>query len=183
LNDGTLLYLATDTDRSGPWIYALDLERRTSRRISTGLEQYTSLSASADGRRLVATISRSMEQLWRVPIADHLVDESSATPLSLPTGGGLSPRLGLGYIIYRSPKAGSDALWKLTGSAAAAQLWSITNGRTLTERVRSGWQKSSTCGEPLHGHRMVDLWPSRPIGMVSRTCSGSPSVADRRCRS
>ena len=71
LKNRTLMYLATDHDGSGPWIYALDVNRRTPHRISTGLEQYTSLSASADGQRLVATVSRSVERLWRVPIADR----------------------------------------------------------------------------------------------------------------
>ena len=55
LDNRTLLYLATADDGSGPWIHALDVERRVTRRISTGVEEYESLAASADGRRLVAT--------------------------------------------------------------------------------------------------------------------------------
>src|SRR4030095_7940075 len=131
LNASTLLYLATDSDGSGPWIYALDLNRRTSRRISTGLEQYTSLSASADGRRIVATVSRSTEQLWRVPIEDRVVDESRAIPMSLPTASGLSPRVGPGYVIYRAPKTGRDVLWKVAGDAPAMELWNGVNGRVI----------------------------------------------------
>ncbi len=76
LNNRTLLYLATDDDGFGPWIYAMDLERRVPRRISTGVEPYTSLAASVDGRRLVATLSRSTTSLWRVPIGNREVDES-----------------------------------------------------------------------------------------------------------
>ena len=68
LDERTLLYLATDGDGSGPWIYAMDVERRVPHRISTGIEEYTSLAASADGRRLVATRSRSTAGLWRVSI-------------------------------------------------------------------------------------------------------------------
>ena len=85
LGNRTLLYLATDDDGSGPWIYAMDVERRVPHRISTGVEEYMSLAASADGRRLVATVSRSRAGLWRVPIADRVIDESDATPISLPT--------------------------------------------------------------------------------------------------
>ena len=85
LDDRTLLYLATDDDGSGPWIYAMDVERRVPHRIFTGVEPFTSLAASADGRRLVATVSRSTARLWRVPIADRVIDESGATPISLPT--------------------------------------------------------------------------------------------------
>ena len=36
LGNRTLLYLATDDDGSGPWIYAMDVERRVPHRISTG---------------------------------------------------------------------------------------------------------------------------------------------------
>ena len=59
LGDRTLLYLATDEDGSGPWIYAMDVDRRVPHRISTGVEPYVSLAASADGRRVAATVSRS----------------------------------------------------------------------------------------------------------------------------
>jgi len=131
LDNRTLLYLATDADGSGPRIYALDVNRRVPRRISTGLEQYTSLSASADGRRLVATLSRSTERLWRVPIADHVVDESHATAIPLPTGGGLSPRTGPAGIIYRAPTAGRDGLWKLGAEGAPTELWNGGNGRAV----------------------------------------------------
>ena len=129
LGNRTLLYLATDDDGSGPWIYAMDVERRVPHRISTGVEEYTSLAASADGRRLVATVSRSRAGLWRVPIADRVIDESGATPISLPTARGLSPRVGPGYIIYRAPKAGTDGLWKLADGGTSTELWNGLEGR------------------------------------------------------
>jgi Tol biopolymer transport system component len=131
LDDRTLLYLATDDDRSGPWIYAMDIQRRVPHRISRGVEEYVSLAASADRRRLVATVSRSTAGLWRVPIGDRVIDESGATPISLPTGRGLSPRVGPGYIIYRAPKAGTDALWKIADGGAATELWNGLAGRVL----------------------------------------------------
>ena len=130
LGNRTLLYLATDDDGSGPWIYAMDVERRVPHRISTGVEEYMSLAASADGRRLVATVSRSTAGLWRVPIADRVIDESGATPISLPTARGLSPRVGRGYIIYRAPKAGTDGLLKLA-DGTSTELWSGVDGRAL----------------------------------------------------
>ena len=85
LNDRTLLYLATDDEGYGPWIHAMDVDRRIPHRIFTGVDPLTSLAASADGRRLVATVSRTTARLWRVPIADRVMEESDATPLSLPT--------------------------------------------------------------------------------------------------
>ena len=40
IDDGTLLYRATAEDGSGPWLYALDVERRATHRVSLGVEQY-----------------------------------------------------------------------------------------------------------------------------------------------
>jgi Tol biopolymer transport system component len=131
LGNRTLLYLTTDENGSGPWIYAMDVERRVPHRISTGVEEFMSLDASADGRRLVATVSRSTAGLWRVPIGDRVIDESGATAISLPTGRGLSPRVGPGYIIYRAPKAGNDGLWKLPTAGAPAELWTGLDGRAV----------------------------------------------------
>jgi Tol biopolymer transport system component len=130
LGNRTLLYLATDDEGSGPWIYAMDVERRVPHRISTGAEEYLSLAASADGRRLVATVSRSTAGLWRIPITDGVINEADATPISLPTARGLSPRVGRGYIIYRAPKAGRDGLMKLV-DGTSTELWSGADGRAL----------------------------------------------------
>jgi serine/threonine protein kinase/Tol biopolymer transport system component len=130
LDDRTLLYLASDDDGSGPWIFAMDLERRVPHRISSGIEEYTSLAASADGRRLVATVSRSTAGLWRVPIGDGVSEGSGAFPVALPTGRGLSPRVGPHYLVYRAPKAGTDALWKI-GPGTSIELWSGLEGRVL----------------------------------------------------
>jgi Tol biopolymer transport system component len=131
LNDRTLLYLATDDEGYGPWIYAMDVERRIPHRIFAGADPYTSLAVSADGRRLVATVSRSTARLWRVPLADRLMEESDAAPLSLPTASGQSPRIKPGYLIYRGQKSGRDGLWKLSGDGAATELWSGVNGRVI----------------------------------------------------
>ncbi|HZM61421.1 MAG TPA: protein kinase [Vicinamibacterales bacterium] len=131
LDDRTLLYLATDTDGFGPWIYAMDVKRRIPHRISTGVEPYTSLAASADGRRLVATtLSRSTTSLWRVPVEGREV--AAATPIRLPTTGGLSPRRGDGYIVYRALQAGTDGLWKLLDTGEATALWNGLEGRVVS---------------------------------------------------
>ena len=83
-----------------------------------------------DGRRIVATVSRSTAGLWRVPIGSRMIDESGATPLSLPTTRGLSPRAGHGYIIYRAPKAGTDGLVKIA-AGTSTELWTGVEGRPL----------------------------------------------------
>ena len=131
LSNRTLLYLATDEDGAGPRIYAMDVERRVPHRVSTGVEQYVSLAASADGRRVAATVSRSTAQLWRVPIRDGATGKSDAAAISLPGGHGLSPRAGPGFVVYRAPKAGVDSLWKVADGGAPTELWKGVDGRAL----------------------------------------------------
>ena len=67
-----LLYVAPAADRSGPWLWALDIDARTSHRVSAGLEQYRSVSATSDGRRVVATVANPTANLWSVPILDRV---------------------------------------------------------------------------------------------------------------
>ena len=125
-----LFYIARGDDGTGPWLYGMDVERRLPHRISLGVEQYTSIAASADGRRLVATVSNPDTGLWRVPISDRTVEESAARRIALPTARGLSPRIGPGYMLYLSSKGGNDEIWKF-GDATAVELWSGSLGRVL----------------------------------------------------
>jgi serine/threonine protein kinase len=57
IGDRTLLYVAPAPDRSGPWLWALDVPSRRTHRLVSGLDQYRSVSASRDGRRIVATVA------------------------------------------------------------------------------------------------------------------------------
>src|SRR6266542_2336760 len=129
LDARTLLYLAVDADGSGPWLYSLNVDHRQPRRVSFGLERYTSLAASADGRRLVATLASAKNTFWRFPITDKPV-ESAGTRISLTTGSGSSPRLGADYLLYVSSKGESDVIWKLQGDAAT-ELWSAPQTRII----------------------------------------------------
>ena len=79
---------------------------------------------------LVATVSRSTAGLWRVPIADHVIDESGATPICAPDRARPVAAGGAGFIVYRAPKAGTDGLWKLA-DGASTELWSGVEGRVL----------------------------------------------------
>jgi len=130
LNDRTLMYLASDTDGSGPWLYSLDVEKRLPHRVTGALDRYTSLAASADGRRLVATLANPKGTLWRLPLADTAADAPKATPISLTTGRGFSPRIGSGYLLYVSSKAESDGIWKLSGGTAT-ELWTAPGARVV----------------------------------------------------
>jgi Tol biopolymer transport system component len=128
----TLLYLAAADDGSGPWIHALDVERLVSERMGGGVEVYTSLDASADGRRLVATVSRSTAGLWRAPLEVTPVTEPGASRMTIPTARGLSPRAGPGFVLYRATTAGGDGIWKVATGEPAVELWSGRDGRVVS---------------------------------------------------
>ena len=130
LDRRTLMYLATDPDGSGPWLYSVDVERRIPHRLASGLDRYTSLAATADGRRLVVTRASPKRTLWRLPITDSPGDVSAATRISLTTSTGFSPRLGPDYLLYVSATGTSDSIWKLA-NGAATELWSGSGARVF----------------------------------------------------
>jgi Tol biopolymer transport system component len=131
LDERTLLYLATSADGLGPWVYALDLDSRTTRRVKSASNAYTSLAATDDGRRLVVTESRPTASLWSVRLADGIADAKAVTQIPIRTQRGVAPRLGPDSLLYRAPKAGTDAIWKHEGSADTHELWSGEEGRVI----------------------------------------------------
>jgi Tol biopolymer transport system component len=122
LNRRTLLYLANDPDGSGPWLYSMDVESRIPHRLTFGLDRYTSLAASADGRRLAVTLATPKSTLWRVRLADSAVAASPNGRVQLTTGTGFSPRLGPDYLLYVSATGTSDSIWKLANETST-ELW------------------------------------------------------------
>jgi Tol biopolymer transport system component len=128
LDARTLLYIARSEDGTGPWLYGMDVEHRVPHRISLGIERYTSIAASSDGRKLAATVANPEATLWRVPISDNIVHESGARRIALPTVRGVSPRTGPEYLLYLSSKGGNDGIWKFAGGTAL-ELWNGTLGR------------------------------------------------------
>ncbi len=130
LGPGTMLYVARESDGSGPWIWALDIAHKTSRRITFGLEKYTSLSASADGRRLAATVANPKVGLWTVPILDTLAGERDVKPFGLPSTRALTPRIRGGALYYLSSKGAGDGLWRLE-DGKTVEIWRGTEGGLL----------------------------------------------------
>jgi hypothetical protein len=106
------------------------VERRVQHRVDGGLNRYTSLAASADGRRLVATLTNPRGTFWRLAIGEAPVAASAATAIALPTGRGFSPRLGAGYLLYVSSKGTSDGIWKLVDTTAT-ELWNAPEARLI----------------------------------------------------
>jgi Tol biopolymer transport system component len=129
LDQRTLMYLASDPDGSGPWLYSMDVERRIPHRLTSGLDRYTSLAASADGRRLVLTLANPKSTLWRLRIADSPA-EASPDRIPLSTSTGFSPRLGPGYLLYVSATDTGETIWKLA-NGTGAELWSGQGARVF----------------------------------------------------
>ena len=123
-----LMYLAGDPDGSGPWLYSMDVERRIPHRLTSGLDRYTSLAASADGRRLAVTVASPKKTLWRLRIADSPTEVSAPARISVTTGTGFSPRLGPNYLLYVSATSDSESIWKLA-DGVGAELWSGQGAR------------------------------------------------------
>jgi dipeptidyl aminopeptidase/acylaminoacyl peptidase len=102
LDPRIVLYLSSDPDGSGPSIHSLDLRTLAGNRLGSSLDRYASLSASADGRRLVVTQVNPRTIFWRLRLGGPRVEMAAATRIPLTTLNGRSPRLGPVALIYVS---------------------------------------------------------------------------------
>jgi len=126
----TLAYLATDAGGAGPWIYAIDVERKVSHRISYGLESYTSLGASGDGARLVATLAKRRTSLWRMTLANEATNVPASREPSLVLANGATPRLGVDSLLYVSSQGARQGIWSLA-QGVATEIWSSAHARVV----------------------------------------------------
>jgi Tol biopolymer transport system component len=122
LDAGTLLYLATDVDGSGPWLYVMDVALKRTRRVSVGLERYTSLAANADRTRLVATVADFRSDLWRVAVDSGGPPATKAERIAPVAPSASGPRFGSGYIAYVSSGGARRGIWKYA-NGTATELW------------------------------------------------------------
>lgn len=119
LDQGTILFVAKDRSGSGPSIWAFDVAHRAWQRIAFGLEQYTSLSATADGRRLAVTVANPKVRLWSVPIggtSDAVQTESDVKPFLPNTTTAMAPRFRGGAVYYVSSAGEGARLSRFDGS-------------------------------------------------------------------
>ena len=112
-------------------MYVLDLQRRRSHRISSGLENFTSLAATIDGNKLVATVSRPHESLWRVPLGTHGADSATeSAPVKLLADGAL-PRLAQEVLVYKASSGDTEAIWIKHGENAR-EIWRSSHAHILS---------------------------------------------------
>jgi Tol biopolymer transport system component len=127
LDPRTLLYVAPAEDRSGPWLWALDVNEKTSHRVSAGLELYRTVSATRDGRRVVATVANPTANLWSVPIRDRVAGDEDVEAFTVPTVRGLGPRFRGTSLFYLSARGTGDGLWRLQ-DGQATEVWKGSDG-------------------------------------------------------
>ncbi|MBZ5678124.1 MAG: hypothetical protein LAP61_28090 [Acidobacteriia bacterium] len=127
LDSRTLLYVSPDQNGAGPWLWALDTERKVTRRISSGLEVYTSVDVSGDGRCLVVTVSNPTANLWSIPILDRPADEKDVKSVSLPSVRAYAPRYRGTSLFYLSSRGGGDGLWRYE-NGQATEIWRGADG-------------------------------------------------------
>ena len=126
IDQHTVLYVATAEDGSGPWLWSLDVETKATRRVVSGVEHYSTVSASRDGRHVVATVSNPTASLWRVPLLlDRQAEDRDVQPYALPRARVLSPRFGGQSLFYVSRGTG-DRLWRVQ-DGRSSEVWNAAN--------------------------------------------------------
>jgi Tol biopolymer transport system component len=182
LNQRTLVYLASDPNGSGPWLYSMDVERRIPHRLSSDLEQYTSLAASADGRRLVTTRTAPDRTLWRMRIDGSSPEASLSTEASsgagtsgveripLTTSPGSSPRLGPNYLLYVSQTGSGEGIWKLA-DGKSTELWRGEDARVFGGPAISTDGRYIAFSVQQHGQKF--LYIMQADGANARTVAAS----------
>ena len=84
-------YSATADDGSSQWLYAMDVRHRIPHRVSSGItEQYLSVAATTDARRLVVTVAMPLASLWSVPVSSQMQPESSVRGFAAPNARALA---------------------------------------------------------------------------------------------
>ena len=103
---------------SGPWLWALDVETKVTRRVTSGLEHYTSVAASRDGRRVVADHGQPQRQPVARAAARSAGRGSRRPAVPLPSAGaGAALRRDVALLPVGVTGAG-DGLWRFQDGSA-----------------------------------------------------------------
>jgi serine/threonine protein kinase len=156
INEQTVLFVAHNKDGNGPWLWAFDGRTRTSQRVSSGLEQYTALAATADGRRLAASVVNPQVNLWSVPITGRPAEEQDVEAVQLPTTRSRAPRFGGGSLFYLSSRDGADGLWSYR-DGKAMEIWKGSEGALESPAAISADGKSIAFALAREGKKQMQV--------------------------
>jgi serine/threonine protein kinase/Tol biopolymer transport system component len=132
IDSRTVVYVSHDEDGSGPWLWAIDVERKLTRRVSFGVEKYLSVAATPDGSQLAATVANPSASLWSVPIfPDRLAVEADVKPFRLSTAHSSAPRFGAGPLFYLSSLGAGDGVWRFH-EGQSTEIWKGVDGSVLS---------------------------------------------------
>jgi Tol biopolymer transport system component len=170
LDHRTLMYLACDSDGSGPWPYSIDVERRIPHRLTAGPDRFTSLAVSADGRRVVATVASQKKTLWRLRLAEPHAEVSAPSPILLTSGTGFSPRMGPDFLLYVSAEGTGESIWKLA-NGTNTELWSGEGARVFGGPAISADARYIAFSVRQHGQTL--LYAMQADGLNARIVADS----------
>jgi len=148
----------------------MDVERRIPHRLSSGLDRYTSLAVSADGRRLVVTRSSPKRTLWRSRITDSPGEVSAPARIPLTSSTGISPRLGPAYLLYVAATGTTESIWKLA-KGTGTELWSGQGARIFGAPAISPDGRNVAFSVQQHGQKL--LYVMRADGTNARAVTDS----------
>ena len=131
IDDRTIVYVSTAEDGSGPWLWVLDVASRTSHRVNSGTQRYTSIAASENGRRFVASVGTPRVSLWKVPILAGGAVATDSEPYRLPSVRALAPRVRDTSLFYLSSQGTGDGLWRFREDEQPDEIWRGSQGALL----------------------------------------------------
>jgi Tol biopolymer transport system component len=179
LDKRTLMYVTTDDDGDGPWLYTMDVDERVARRVSTGVEHTLSVSAAAavsnQPRRIVTTVSNPTVSLWSAPLTDSMVDERDVSRIqNVPTARARGPRFGAdGTLYYLASRSGADGLWRQR-DGVAAELSAAGDGAVVAAATVS--PDGKTVCAPVRRQHRSKLYCTTAAGTDGRVLAESLDV-------
>ncbi len=134
LDQDTLVFIAPDERGFGSWLWSLDVaeprtfgrwwgtERALPKRIPTGTQQYSSISASRNRGPVVVTQTNPTASLFSVPIrVDKQATEADVVPFRVQTERALAPRYARRtaspLLFFLSARGTGDRVWRFERTA------------------------------------------------------------------
>jgi Tol biopolymer transport system component len=174
LDPRTVIYAVREADGSSK-LYAMDVEKRIPHQVNLGVEDYLSIAASGDGRRLVAAVANPTRGLWTVQVSDAVVDDSALKQVRMATVRAASARYGPDFFIYLSSHGGPDGLWKYK-DGIETELWKGSDGAVAAAPAVS--PAATQIAFVVRGEKRAGLYVMSSDGTDARRLAEALDVRD-----